>query len=225
MTELVPRPGRAVPATRRSPAPSLLQLARTPAQADRLNLVAAVVDGRGRAACSPRRCWPAAATRRCAATCYLVDGASGVFLALIAVVGLCSALRLARLPAHRAGAAGSAPARSRHWYYAALYAFWGALLAVPIAGNLALAWLLVEATTATSALLIAFTGRRDALEAGWKYLVLTTLGLSVALLGIVVLALGAVRARATAAWARWTGTRWSAAPPTCPRRRRWSRSC
>src|SRR5439155_14755988 len=73
--------------------------------------------------------------------------------------------------------------------YAALFLFWGALLAVPIAANLAVAWLLVEATTAASALLVAFTGRRDALEAGWKYLVLTTLGLSVSLLGIVVLAL------------------------------------
>jgi hydrogenase-4 component F len=48
----------------------------------------------------------------------------------------------------------------------------------------------VEGTTAASALLVAFTGRREALEAGWKYLVLTTLGLSVALLGIVVLAIG-----------------------------------
>ena len=51
-----------------------------------------------------------------------------------------------------------------------------------------MAWLIVEATTAASALLVAFSGRREALEAGWKYLVLTTLGLSVALLGILVLA-------------------------------------
>ena len=97
---------------------------------------------------------------------------------------------------------------------------------MPVAGNLALAWLLVEATTAASALLVAFTGRRDALEAGWKYLVLTTLGLSVALLGIVVLALGAVRGAATAAWTRWTGTRWRRSAAALPeRRRRWSRSC
>ena len=61
---------------------------------------------------------------------------------------------------------------------------------MPIAGNLAVAWLMVEATTAASALLVAFTGAPQALEAGWKYLVLTTLGLSVALLGIVVLGAG-----------------------------------
>ena len=57
-----------------------------------------------------------------------------------------------------AGRSWFSAGRSRHRYYAALYAFWAALLAVPIAGNLAVAWLLVEATTAASALLVAFTG-------------------------------------------------------------------
>jgi hydrogenase-4 component F len=71
-----------------------------------------------------------------------------------------------------------------------LYAFWVILLAVPLAGNLGVAWLLVEATTAASALLVGFTGKPRALEAGWKYLVLTSLGLGVALLGIVILAAG-----------------------------------
>ena len=43
-------------------------------------------------------------------------------------------------------------------------------------------------------MLVAFSGRRDALEAGWKYLLLTTLGLSVALLGIIILAIGQANA-------------------------------
>jgi formate hydrogenlyase subunit 3/multisubunit Na+/H+ antiporter MnhD subunit len=124
---------------------------------------------------------------------YLVDGASGVFLALIAIVGLCSAL-VSPAYLRTAGRSWFSAGRSRHRYYAALYAFWAALLAVPIAGNLAVAWLLVEATTAASALLIAFTGARHALEAEWKYLVLTTLGLSVALLRIVVLVAWRVKA-------------------------------
>jgi hydrogenase-4 component F len=187
VTDLVPVLVAAVPATALVCA-VLLQATRTPAQADRLNLVAAVVTAAvalllaatllARGGDAPLR-----------GDLYLVDGASGVFLALIAVVGLCSAL-VSPAYLRTAGRGWFSAGRSRHWYYAALYAFWGVLLAVPIAGNLALAWLLVEATTATSALLIAFTGRRHALEAGWKYLVLTTLGLSVSLLGIVVLALG-----------------------------------
>ena len=69
-----------------------------------------------------------------------------------------------------------------------LFAFWTVLLAVPLAGNLGAAWLAIEATTAASALLVGFSGRARALEAGWKYLILTSLGLGVALLGIVMLA-------------------------------------
>src|SRR5205823_1887763 len=45
-------------------------------------------------------------------------------------------------------------------------------------------------TTAVSALLVGLSGNPRALEAGWKYLILTTLGLGVALLGIVLLAAG-----------------------------------
>ena len=124
---------------------------------------------------------------------YLVDGASGVLLAVIAVVGLCSTL-VSPAYLRTSGRSWTTAARSHSLYYAALGVFWAALLAVPIVGNLGMAWLIVEATTAASALLVAFTGRPHALEAGWKYLVLTTLGLSVALLGIIVLAVGEAHA-------------------------------
>jgi hydrogenase-4 component F len=164
----------------------LCALARTPRQADRGNALAAVATAATAAALAAvllarggdpplRGPW------------YLLDGASGAFLAVIAAVGLCSALLS---PAYLATSARAAEPGGRRRYYVALHAFWAVLLVVPLAGNLALAWLLVEGTTAASALLVTFSGRRDALEAGWKYLVLTTLGLSVALLGIVVLAIG-----------------------------------
>ena len=120
---------------------------------------------------------------------YALDAAGGAFLAVIAVVGLLSALAS---PSHLRGTTGSffgtrAPRRS---YYVALQCFWAVLLAIPLVDNVAVGWILVEATTAFSALLVASGGRRRALEAGWKYLVLTTLGLTVALLGILVLYVG-----------------------------------
>jgi hydrogenase-4 component F len=117
---------------------------------------------------------------------YAVDPAGAVFLLVIASVGLLSALAS---PAYLGEGTPSffAGARARGAYYAALYLFWAALLAVAVVDNLAVAWVLIEATTAASALLVAFSGRPTALEAGWKYLVLTTLGLTVALLGIIAL--------------------------------------
>jgi len=119
----------------------------------------------------------------------VVDVAGGLLVGVIGVVGLASVLVSS---AYTDGAGDSlvSPERRQRIYYTVLYLFWAILLAVPLAGNLGAAWLLVEATTAASALLVGFSGKARALEAGWKYLVLTSLGLGVALLGIVMLAAG-----------------------------------
>jgi hydrogenase-4 component F len=119
----------------------------------------------------------------------VVDAAGGLLVCVVAGVGFATVVVS---PAYLAGADGSLGSthRRQHTYFALLFAFWAVLLAVPLAGNLGGAWLLIEATTAASALLVGFSGEARALEAGWKYLILTSLGLGVALLGIVVLAAG-----------------------------------
>ena len=116
-----------------------------------------------------------------------VDAAAGLLVGVTGAVGLASVLVS---PAYMANARTAlVPERQRdRMYFCALYVFWALLLAVPLAGNLGVAWLLVEGTTAASALLVGFSGRSRALEAGWKYLILTSLGLGVALVGIVILA-------------------------------------
>ena len=114
-------------------------------------------------------------------------------------------------------------AHARRFYYLAFFVFWSALLAVPISGNLGEAWLFVEATTAASAMLVAYSGGRHALEAGWKYLVLTTAGLTVALTGIVIVYVAAPAAHHNLQGS--TGPRWARratrsrtgrrSPPSC----------
>jgi hydrogenase-4 component F len=133
---------------------------------------------------------------------YLVDARGAAFLAVSAVVGLASVLLS---PAYlRTTEHGFFAARhGRRWYYLALYGFWAILLTLPIAGNLGVAWVLVEASTAASALLVAHSGKPSALEAGWKYLVLTTIGLTTALLGIVVLCADATSEHGTLASLDW----------------------
>jgi hydrogenase-4 component F len=117
----------------------------------------------------------------------VVDAAAGVLVGVIGLLGLASVL-VSRdyLGTSRAGLVR--PARGPRVYHITLAAFWAILVAVPLAGNIGAAWLLVEATTAASAILVGFSGKPRALEAGWKYLVLTSLGLGFALLGIVLLA-------------------------------------
>jgi hydrogenase-4 component F len=121
-----------------------------------------------------------------------VDAAGGLLVGVTGVVGLASVLVS---PAYLKTARSSlvSAERRERTYFVLLYCFWAVLLGVPLAGNLGAAWLLVEATTAASALLVGFSGKGRALEAGWKYLILTSLGLGVALLGIVLLAAGVPR--------------------------------
>jgi hydrogenase-4 component F len=122
----------------------------------------------------------------------VVDAAAGLLVAVIGVVGLAGVLVS---PAYLAAPSTTElvrPERRPRAFYALFFAFWAVLAAVPLVGNLGGAWLLVEATTAASALLVGFGGKPRALEAAWKYLILTSLGLGVALLGIVVLAAGSV---------------------------------
>ncbi len=133
---------------------------------------------------------------------FVLDRAGAAFLAVIAVVGWCSAIVS---PAYLAGAGKSlfTARRARAWYYTAFHLFWAALLALALVNNLGVAWLLVEATTGASALLVAYSGARNALEAGWKYLVLTTFGLAVALLGILILFVGLAPHGGTLATLDW----------------------
>lgn len=160
------------------------QLARGPRQADRCNVAGAALTAAvagmlvARALVEPgdplHGSW------------YVLDPIGAVLLGVIAVVGLLSAL-VSPLQLAGEGRGLFSAARGRARYYLTFHLFWAALLAIPLVDNLGVAWLLVEATTGASALLVAFSGRRRSLEAGWKYLVLTTFGLAVALLGIVVL--------------------------------------
>jgi hydrogenase-4 component F len=119
----------------------------------------------------------------------IVDAAAGLLVGVIALVGAASVVVSPAYLDTMRGSLVSAAWRVRI-YFILLFAFWAVLLAVPLAGNLGAAWLAIEATTAASALLVGFSGKPRALEAGWKYLILTSLGLGVALLAIVLLAAG-----------------------------------
>ena len=56
-----------------------------------------------------------------------------------------------------------------------------------VTNNVIMLFVIVEATTLASALLVTFYGRAESLEAGYKYLILCTVGITLALLGCVML--------------------------------------
>ncbi len=69
--------------------------------------------------------------------------------------------------------------------------FLAAMTLVTATQNLALLWAAVEGTTLASAPLVYFYKRRGALEATWKYLLLCSVGIALALLGTFFLGIAA----------------------------------
>ena len=78
-------------------------------------------------------------------------------------------------------------ARFAKRYFALLNLFGWSMLLVPLAADFGTLWVAVELTTIVSALLVAIDRTDAALEASWKYILIASSGLAIALLSIVVL--------------------------------------
>ena len=59
------------------------------------------------------------------------------------------------------------------------------LLAVNLE-NIAIMWIAIEGSTLSAALLIGFDRSKEALEAGWKYIILSSVGIALALFGTIL---------------------------------------
>ncbi len=116
-----------------------------------------------------------------------MDALSGYIMALVIFLSLVSAVYSIEYLEHEMKVGlivGSGVRR----YYALLHLFIFTMLLVTVANNLALMWIAIEATTIVSALLIGlgFSKRSLAIEAAWKYIILCTVGITFALLGIFI---------------------------------------
>jgi hydrogenase-4 component F len=112
------------------------------------------------------------------------DGLSALILVLIALVGAASALfSWGYIDELTHGD----DAMQRRRYYVNFNLFLFSLLIVPLLLELAVVWIAVELTTLLSVFLVSFDGTHEALEAAWKYVVLTLMGAAIALLGFLLL--------------------------------------
>jgi hydrogenase-4 component F len=71
-------------------------------------------------------------------------------------------------------------------YYALTPIFVCAMLLVPLADNLGVMWVAIESTTLASVLLVTFYNQKTSFEAGWKYVMIGSVGISLALFGTVI---------------------------------------
>ena len=112
------------------------------------------------------------------------DALSAFMLAVVGAVGLTSTW--GGLGPRDHGAA-SAPTTGQRRYAALVCVFLGAMSVAVSTDNLGVLWVAVEATTIATAFLVGHQGTRRSLEAAWKYVVLGSVGVAIALLGVVLL--------------------------------------
>lgn len=128
-----------------------------------------------------------------------LDAMSGLYLVLVAFVGVTAALySIGYLPTHYAEQEGAAPRYRAYWPLYNLFLI--SMLAVPLVSNLALVWIAIELTTVFSAFLVAYQDRPTTLEAAWKYVMLTSVGAMIALFGVLVLYYGINHAGQPVTW-------------------------
>ena len=72
-----------------------------------------------------------------------------------------------------------------HRFYALFAAFALTTLLGPVMNNVGVYWIAIELTTLVSTFLVGFERTRESVEAAWKYIVVVSAGISLALLGII----------------------------------------
>ena len=118
-----------------------------------------------------------------------VDGLSVLMVVVISGIGLLASIYSTRSLAEHGN--GGTTDRRISWFYGLFMWFLGTMLWGCVTNNVIMLYVAVEASTLTSGLLVAFYWDRRALEAGYKYLMLLTIGITFALFGCVLLYAGA----------------------------------
>lgn len=108
---------------------------------------------------------------------------------MLVVIGVVAVLTAVITPAFLATelATGRASARTAARYSILVQLFLATMTAAVAAADLGLLWVAVEATTIVTAFLVGLRRTRAAVEAAWKYVVICSAGIALALLGLVVL--------------------------------------
>jgi len=132
---------------------------------------------------------------------FEADGLSALLLVIVSFV-----LALASVFAGGYMGRGEHKGSPLWWFYSNYNLLSFALLAVPSLAEPNLVWVAVELITLFSVLLVSFDNTPGALEAAWKFAVLTMMGAPIALFGFFTL-FWAYRSATGGSWETWEGLR------------------
>lgn len=116
---------------------------------------------------------------------YHIDALSVYFILLVNVVSWFASWHAIKFPPAKLG---SGPLQRPPFLHFSLNMFHLTMMLVPFVDNLIVLWIAIELTTLFSAVTVGYQNSAASWEAAWKYLIITSTGIILALLGTIFLA-------------------------------------
>lgn len=116
---------------------------------------------------------------------FYIDALSGYFVLLISLVSFTSLLYSMEYIAGDIRDKTISEKESR-LYYVLLNLFTFTTFFATVVNNLGIVWVFIEMTTLTSAFLVGFYREEKSIEAAWKYIIICSVGITLALFGIIL---------------------------------------
>ncbi|MDR2846131.1 MAG: hydrogenase 4 subunit F [Candidatus Methanoplasma sp.] len=116
---------------------------------------------------------------------WYVDGLSALFLIITSVVWLMASMYSYRY-IKKDIEEGTVSSKDERFYYMMLNLFVAAMLSAVVVSSVGILWIAIETTTLVSAFLVGFYNKESSTEAAWKYLMICSVGITLALVGITL---------------------------------------
>jgi hydrogenase-4 component F len=123
-------------------------------------------------------------------TYLLVDDLNKVFIVLTTFVGFTTSVFSASYIGHEIEI-GRLTTRFVRFYHAMYQALMFAMNLALVANNIGLMWVAIEMATLTTVLMVGIYRTHEALEAAWKYFILGSVGIALALFGTILIYMAA----------------------------------
>ncbi len=121
---------------------------------------------------------------------FLVDDLNIVFVVLNSFVGFTTSVFSASYIAHELETGRLTPVHLR-FYHAMYQVLLFAMNLAVLANNIGLMWVAIELATLTTVLMVGIYRTREAIEAAWKYFILGSVGIALALFGTILVYMAA----------------------------------
>lgn len=134
---------------------------------------------------------------------FYVDALSAILLMLVLIIGFFTSIYSIGYMEREIKEGKLAPERLKI-YYMLMYAFLFTMILALTLKNMGIMWIAIEATTLASVFLVGFQNDRNSLEAAWKYIIICSVGIAIAMLGIILLHYSSIGVIQDGAFLDWT---------------------